>query len=90
MNIIPYPPTNQNTNPYYSKDLNNKLLFMRHGQTDFNADKSFSRKMNPIYVDCRIEEDKKNWYSFDKFDIVAYEDDVKTVNDIIIKYDNYL
>ena len=44
-----------NINPYYSKDLSGKLLFMRHGQTNFNADKnSKTRRTNPKYVDCRL------------------------------------
>ena len=44
-----------NINPYYSKDLNEKLLFMRHGQTPFNAAKSqASRSTNPIYIDCHL------------------------------------
>ena len=44
-----------NINPYYSKDLNGKLLFMRHGKTDFNADEDLiARRVNPKYVDCRL------------------------------------
>ena len=46
---------NTNTNPYYSKDLNGKLLFMRHGQTPFNAAKGNpSRRVNPIYIDSGL------------------------------------
>ena len=42
-------------NPYYSKDLNGKLLFMRHGQTNFNNDKdTIARRTNINYVDCRL------------------------------------
>ena len=43
------------SNPYYSKDLKEKLLFMRHGQTDFNADKHIiARRTNIKYIDCQI------------------------------------
>ena len=47
----------QNENNYYSKDLTEKLLIMRHGQTPFNEDKdSISRRTNPRYSDCQLTE----------------------------------
>ena len=47
---------NQNQNPYYRKDLTQKLLFMRHGVTKFNSDKDLqSRKTNPKYIDCKLD-----------------------------------
>ena len=66
------------TKYYYDKDKKELIT----------GSDAYINRGDSIYVDCRIEEDKKNWYSFDKFDIVAYEDDVKTMNDIIIKYDD--
>ena len=46
---------NKEPNPYYSTDLDGKLLFMRHGQTKFNEDKNYtSRRVNPIYSDCKL------------------------------------
>jgi broad specificity phosphatase PhoE len=47
----------KDSNPYYSTNLKEKLLFMRHGQTYFNADidRSF-RKINPIHIDCTLNE----------------------------------
>ena len=43
--------------PYYTKDINGKLLFMRHGETNFNRDKDLiSRRVNQIYIDCKL-----NW-----------------------------
>ena len=44
-----------NINPYYSKDLNEKLLFMRHGKTDFNAAiNQANRRVNPLYIDSKL------------------------------------
>ena len=46
---------NQQPNPYYSTDLDGKLLFMRHGQTAFNENTNYiSRRINPIYADCKL------------------------------------
>ena len=46
---------NNNKNPYFRKDLTEKLLFMRHGQTQFNSDKDLlSRRTNPKYLDCKL------------------------------------
>ena len=48
--------SNIKINPYYSKDLIEKLLFMRHGETAFNADKDLiSRRVNPKYADCKLD-----------------------------------
>ena len=39
----------------YSKDILGKLLFMRHGETYFNADKRKNhRKVNKNYIDCKL------------------------------------
>jgi broad specificity phosphatase PhoE len=39
----------------YSKDILGKLLFMRHGETYFNADKRKNhRKVNTNYIDCKL------------------------------------
>ena len=41
----------------YSKDTQGKLLFMRHGETYFNADKSkINRKVNENYIDCKLNQ----------------------------------
>ena len=41
----------------YSKDLSEKLLIMRHGETDFNADTDKGNRItNPKYPDCRLNQ----------------------------------
>lgn len=41
----------------YSRDLEGKLLFMRHGETNFNIDKNNKkRRVNKKYIDCRLNE----------------------------------
>ena len=41
----------------YSRNLEGKLLFMRHGETNFNIDKNYKkRKVNKTYIDCRLNE----------------------------------
>jgi broad specificity phosphatase PhoE len=41
----------------YSKDIKGKLIFMRHGETYFNADKSkINRKINENYIDCKLNQ----------------------------------
>jgi len=41
----------------YSKDIKGKLLFMRHGETYFNADKrKNNRKVNINYIDCKLNQ----------------------------------
>ena len=41
----------------YSKDIKGKLIFMRHGETYFNADKSkINRKVNENYIDCKLNQ----------------------------------
>ena len=48
---------NKNQNLYYSKDLNGKLLFLRHGRTDFNSDTNYiSHRINQKYAGCRLAE----------------------------------
>ena len=42
-------------NPYYSKDIKDKLLFLRHGETFFNLDPDKDgRKTNYKYIDCKL------------------------------------
>ena len=42
-------------NPYFSKNLYEKLLFMRHGKTTFNdASYNISSQVNPNYSDCKL------------------------------------
>ena len=42
-------------NPYYSKNLNEKLLFMRHGKTPFNDVKDrISSQVDQKYIDCKL------------------------------------
>ena len=41
----------------YNKDLSEKLLIMRHGETDFNADTDKGNRItNPKYPDCRLNQ----------------------------------
>jgi broad specificity phosphatase PhoE len=41
----------------YSKDTQGKLLFMRHGETYFNADKRKNiRRVNTKYIDCKLNQ----------------------------------
>ena len=41
----------------YRRDLEGKLLFMRHGETNFNIDKNNKkRRVNKDYIDCRLNE----------------------------------
>ena len=41
----------------YSKDTQGKLLFMRHGETYFNADKKKNiRRVNTKYIDCKLNQ----------------------------------
>jgi len=41
----------------YSKDTQGKLIFMRHGETYFNADKRKKfRKVNIRYIDCKLNQ----------------------------------
>ena len=46
-------------NPYYNKDLNGKLLFMRHGETVYNADAHkdpIDCLINPNYIDSQLNQ----------------------------------
>jgi len=41
----------------FSKGVKEKLLFMRHGETDFNADQDKDKRItNPKYPDCRLNQ----------------------------------
>jgi broad specificity phosphatase PhoE len=41
----------------FSKNLSEKLLIMRHGETDFNADQDKDNRVtNPKYPDCRLNQ----------------------------------
>lgn len=59
-----------NNNPYYNKDLNEKLLFMRHGETSYNADAVKDLiycKLNPNYIDSKLDQSskiKKRYFKF--------------------------
>ena len=59
--IIKINTENKNTkiNPYYSKDLNGKILFMRHGETVYNADAHkdpIDCLLNPNYIDSKLNQ----------------------------------
>ena len=44
-----------NNNKYYSRDINGKLLIMRHGETYFNIEQNKEdRKTNPKFIDCKL------------------------------------
>ena len=46
-----------NTNNYFSKDINGKILVMRHGETYFNIDPDKGGKVtNSEYVDPNLTE----------------------------------
>ena len=46
---------NNPNNPYYSKDTEEKLLFIRHGETFFNSDPDKTgRKTNYKYIDSKL------------------------------------
>ena len=46
---------NQIKSPYYNKDLNGKLLFMRSGETNFNKNKEIYRRDNPSFIDSKLK-----------------------------------
>ena len=68
---------NIKNNPYYSKDIKDKLLFLRHGETFFNLDPDKDgRKTNYKYIDCKltkkgIEEAKSLKETMNKLSIEA-------------------
>ena len=47
---------NVNSLPKFTEDLEGKFLFMRHGETIFNADHSQTQKINPNNIDAPLSE----------------------------------